>query len=138
MRREMDALFGDVFDRGLSARRHGGFSPAVDVYFTSDPPRAVVRADLAGIDPAEVRLEVRGRELVLSGCRRPQAAEPRAYQQVEIEHGQFRRAIPLGVDVDSEAASASYEDGVLVIELPVARTEARNVPVQPARSDEVA
>ncbi len=36
MRREMDELFGDVLDRGLSPRRRGGFSPAVDVYYTSD------------------------------------------------------------------------------------------------------
>jgi HSP20 family protein len=51
MRREMDELFGDVLDRGLAPRRRGGFSPAVDVYYASDPPRAVVRADLPGIDP---------------------------------------------------------------------------------------
>ena len=50
----MDELFGDVLDRGLAPRRRGGFSPAVDVYYASDPPRAVVRADLAGIDPDAV------------------------------------------------------------------------------------
>ena len=73
MRREMDELFGDVLDRGLSPRRRGGFSPAVDVYYASDPPRAVVRADLAGIDPDAVQLEIRGRELVLSGHREAEA-----------------------------------------------------------------
>ena len=50
----MDELFGDVFDRRLAPSRRGGFSPAVDVYYTADPPRAVVRADLAGIDPSEI------------------------------------------------------------------------------------
>jgi HSP20 family protein len=39
----MDELFGDAFERRLAPRR-GGFSPAVDVYYTGDPPRAVVRA----------------------------------------------------------------------------------------------
>src|SRR5919198_368455 len=73
MRREMDELFGDVFDRRLTPRRHDGFMPAVDVYYAGDPPRAVVRADLAGIDPAEVELEIRGRELVIAGARRPPA-----------------------------------------------------------------
>ena len=58
MRREMDELLGDVLDRGLAPRRRGGFSPAVDVYYASDPPRAVVRADLAGIDPDAVSLEI--------------------------------------------------------------------------------
>ena len=53
MRREMDELFGDVFDRsgrGRVGRHHGGFSPAVDVFYEGDPPRAVVHAELAGID----------------------------------------------------------------------------------------
>src|SRR5919198_945763 len=97
MRREMDELFGDVFDRRLTPRRHDGFMPAVDVYYAGDPPRAVVRADLAGIDPNEVELEIRGRELVLAGTRRPPSdGTERVYQQLEIEHGPFRREVSLG------------------------------------------
>jgi HSP20 family protein len=135
MRREMDELFGGVLDRRFGPGRHGGFSPAVDVYYTADPPRAVVRAELAGIDPAEVALEIRGRELILSGRRRLEAGEQRAYQQLEIEHGPFRRVIPLGVDVDRDGARASYEDGILQVELPLARSQVRTVPVQPGRRD---
>jgi HSP20 family protein len=133
MRREMDELFGDVLDRGLSPRRRGGFSPAVDVYYASDPPRAVVRADLAGIDPNEVQREIRGRELVLSGHREkdPPARDDRVYQQVEIEHGPFRRVVALGADVDADAADASYEDGILTVELPLTRpSSARSVPIR--------
>ena len=131
MRREMDELFGDVLDRGLSPRRRGGFSPAVDVYYASDPPRAVVRADLAGIDPNEVQLEIRGRELILSGHRDPQGGDDRVYQQLEIEHGPFRRVVALGADVDAEAAVATYEDGILTVELPLNRpTQPRSVPIR--------
>jgi HSP20 family protein len=131
MRREMDELFGDVLDRGLSPRRRGGFSLAVDVYYTTEPPRAVVRADLAGIDPNEVSLEIRGRELVLSGHRDPEAGEDRVYQQLEIEHGPFRRVVALGADVDADAADARYEDGILTVELPLARPAAtRSVPIR--------
>ena len=86
MRREMDELFGDVFDRGMAPVRRGGFSPAVDVYYTGNPPRAIVRADLAGVDPAGISLEIRGRELILTGRREPETGEDRAYQQLEIEH----------------------------------------------------
>jgi len=126
MRRQMDELF----DRSLAPQRRGGFSPAVDVYYTADPPRAVVRADLAGIDPQEIELQIRGRELILSGQRRPQLGEERVYQQIEIEHGPFRRVVALGVDVDNEAASASYEDGILTVELPLRESSARSVPIQ--------
>ncbi len=116
MRREMDELFGDVFGGAL---RRGGFTPAVDVYYLDTPPRAVVKAELAGVDPEEVAVEIRGRELILAGVRRPEQSDGRAYQQVEIERGEFRRVVALGVDVDSESARATYTDGILTVELPV-------------------
>ena len=133
MRREMDELFGDVFGaggRGWDAR--GAFSPAVDVYYAGDPPRAVVRAELAGIRAAELELEIRGRELILAGQRRPaESAEERVYQQLEVQHGPFRRVVALGAEVDADAAKATYEDGVLTIELPLAKpTASRTVPVR--------
>jgi HSP20 family protein len=135
MRREMDELFGDVFDRRLSPRRRGGFSPAVDVYYVGSPPRAVVRADLAGVDPSEIELEIRGRELILAGYRRPGDDEERLYQQLEIEHGPFRRVVALGAEVDPAAARAFYEDGMLVVELPVLGPgEARSVPIERTES----
>ena len=122
MRREMDELFGDVFERRMSPGRRGGREPAVDVYYTGDPPRAVVRADLAGIEPSEIELEIRGRELILAGRRTPGEDEERVYQQLEIEHGPFRRSVPLGADVDADAAKAVYEDGMLIVELTDGRT----------------
>ena len=50
MRREMDELFGDMFERTGLSRSPTGNWPPVDVAYTSEPPRAVVTADLAGID----------------------------------------------------------------------------------------
>src|SRR3954453_10217697 len=92
MRREVDELFGEVFD---PHRRRAAFSPSVDVFYVGDPPRAVVQAELPGVAPDAVKIEVRGRELVLVGRRLPPRAQGRLYQQIEIEHGAFRRAIPL-------------------------------------------
>jgi HSP20 family protein len=140
MRREMDEIFGDVFDRtGLAPRRRGGFSPAVDVFYEGDPPRAVVQAELAGIDPDELTLEIEGRELVLAGHRRPAEAEGRVYQQLEIDFGPFRRVIQLGADVVADEARATYGDGMLRIELPLIQHEprARTVPIEVDRSREV-
>jgi HSP20 family protein len=134
MRREMDELFGDVF--GANPVRRGAFTPAVDVYYVADPPRAVVRADLAGIRASEIELEVRGRELILAGNRRaPEPEEERLYQQLEIQHGPFRRVVALGADVDPDAATATYEDGMLTIEMPIrAPAGGRQVPIR--RADE--
>ena len=140
MRREMDELFGDVLDRsGLAPGRRGGFSPAVDVFYEGEPPRAVVHAELAGIDPDELSLEIEGRELVIAGHRRPADSEGRLYQQLEIDFGPFRRVIPLGADVVADEARATYTDGILKIELPLARPEprSRSVPIDVGRRRDV-
>ncbi len=132
MRREIDELFGDVFERtGLRGR---GFSPAVDVFYAGAPPRAVVRADLAGVRVEDVALEIRGRTLTIAGERRADADEDRLYQQIEIQHGPFRRTVELGADVVAEEARASYEDGLLVVEVPLAVREEipRRVPIEEA------
>ncbi len=137
MRREMEELFGDPFERhGLSSRRTRGFSPAVDVYYRNDPPRAVVEAELAGVDAGSLTLEVHGRELTIAGRRWPAESEGRVYQQVEIEHGSFRRVIQLSVDVLAEQATAVYEDGLLRVQLPIEApgSQGRRVPIELRRT----
>ena len=121
MRREIDELFGDVFERtGLRGR---GFAPPVDVYYVDGPPRALVRVELAGVTIDDVALEIRGRQLLIAGERRPEQAQGRLYQQIEIEHGPFRRVVELGADVVAERARATYEEGMLVVEVPLAQAE---------------
>ncbi len=130
MRREMDELFGDAFESRRRLRGRG-FTPRVDVFYVDDPPRAVVKADLAAVDPADLALEIRGRQLVIAGERRPGQAAGRLYQQIEIEHGPFRRVVELGADVVADQASASYVDGVLQVEIPLAAPDqsVRRVPI---------
>jgi HSP20 family protein len=93
---------------------------------------AVVKVDLAGVDLGAVAIEISGRELVISGERPVQETEGRVYQQVEIDSGPFRRIVELQVDVDPERAKATYEDGILRIELPLReQAEAsRRVPIE--------
>jgi HSP20 family protein len=132
MRREMDELFGDAFERSGLSRRHTGQWPAVDVAYASDPPRAIVTAELAGMDPADIAVQIEGRKLFLAGRRGPAQPAGDVYQQIEIERGSFRRLIELGADVDPDRISARYEDGMLRIELPlVGRQESRReVPIE--------
>lgn len=126
MRREMDELFGDVFERTGLGRKRAGFSPAVDVIYASDPPRAIVTAELAGIDVDELELELQGSQLILAGHRRPATADGEVYQQVEIEHGPFRRVVELAADVVADGAKAEYQDGILRVELPLVQSEERS------------
>lgn len=128
MRREMDELFGEA----VAPPRRAGFAPRVDIVYAEDPPRAIVLAELAGIDMDTLTLQVEGRTLVLAGRRPAPAAEGKLYQQLEIQHGPFRRVVELGADVDPDAAKATYTDGILRVELPLKRPErtTRSVPVE--------
>ncbi|MFT4049831.1 MAG: Hsp20/alpha crystallin family protein [Solirubrobacterales bacterium] len=124
MRRQLDELFGQSWERvGVTSRKRPGFSPKVDVYYCGDPPKAIVTADLSGIAIEDVALEIQGRRLVIGGERTHGEDAGRLYQQIEIEHGRFRRVIELGADVVADQASATYEDGLLRIELPLAEPE---------------
>jgi HSP20 family protein len=137
VRREMDELFGDVWGRtGLTSRRESGFSPPLDVYYCNveggGEPKAVIKVDVAGLDMSKIGLEVSGRRLLITGERPVQETEGRVYEQLEIPSGPFRRAVELGADVDAERASATYQDGILRIELPLVTQSAssRTVPVE--------
>lgn len=133
----MDELLVDYWERpGLrTQRRPTGFVPRVDVYYVGEKEieRAVVRAELPGVDVSAVQLEARGRRLVIAGEKPLRETQGRTYQQVELPSGPFRRVIELSIEVDPERAEATYSDGVLEIDLP-ARSDsgARTVPIQRA------
>jgi HSP20 family protein len=135
MRREMDELLGDFWDQAGSRQRRqvAAFVPRVDVYYCGEdaPEKAIVKVELPGIALEAVNLEVTGRTLVIRGERPVRETEGRTYQQVELPSGPFRRVVELSVDVDAERAQATYEDGILRVELPVRLPQsARQVPIQ--------
>src|SRR6267378_2244178 len=137
MRREMDELLGDFWDQaGNRQRRHiAGFVPRLDVYYCGEdaPKKAVVKVELPGIELDAVNLEVRGRTLIISGERPVRETEGRTYQQVELPSGPFRRIVELSVDVVAVQAQATYEDGILRVELPIRLPRgARQVPIERA------
>jgi len=116
----MDQMLGDAWGRaGYVNRRSSTFSPNVDVYYCGEPQRAVVKVDLSGVELAAVNIEVSARQMAISGERPVQETEGRVYQQVEIPSGRFRRIVEFQVDVDAEHAKATYEDGMLRVELPL-------------------
>jgi HSP20 family protein len=135
MRREMDELLGDFWDQsGYRQRRQAAaFVPRVDVYYCGEdrPEKAIVKVELPGIELDAVNLEIRGRTLVISGERPVRDTEGRTYQQIELPSGPFRRIVELSADVNADDAQATYEDGILRVELPIRVTQsARQVPIE--------
>ena len=84
-------------------------------------PGATGRASIADLTlPANSVVANPGtRQIAITGERPLQETEGRVYQQLEIPSGPFRRVVELQVEVDADRASATYEDGILRIELPL-------------------
>ena len=120
MKSEMEELFADLCQVPRLVARRAGFRPALNVYRTDDPPAITVVVELAGIDPDAVEAAVVDGVLIVRG-RRVRPAGHRFYQHIEIDYGVFERRVQLNEAVDSEAASASYEHGLLSIHLPLAK-----------------
>jgi HSP20 family protein len=109
----------ELWDVTRFSGQRRGFVPQCDCYRTDDPPALHLLLELPGIDPEAVRIVAVGTTLVVSGVReRPHPSAAR-YHQVEIEYGPFERRIELAEDVDAEAAAASYEAGMLRVEVPL-------------------
>ena len=133
LRSEMEELFADLCQvpRLVASRR--GFRPRVDVFRTEEPAAITVVVELAGIDPDEIDLAVAEGVLVIRGRRQRTSGHGRTYQHMEIDYGPFERQIAVGEPIDSEAAEATYERGLLSIRLPVAERPAGPVRVNVTR-----
>jgi HSP20 family protein len=118
-RDDVDRLFGELFPGGRRAGSGGARAP-VDVYVTDDPPTLTVELDVAGTDPSMVEVALHEDLLVVRGERRRTGEGRRVYQHAEIAWGPFERRLHLGVAVDPSAATATCENGLLRIALPLA------------------
>ena len=126
LQEELDELFTDLWNVPRFSGVRRGFRPRVDVYRTDEPPELTIVAELPGVEPDSLHAALDGRELVIAGQRgRPKLGCRPSYYQLEIEYGAFKRRLTLPEDVDSSAARASFEHGILTIVLPVARKPER-------------
>lgn len=104
---------------GLTARNDNNnraFRPAVDIYEQGDEVH--IDVELPGIKPEEIKVNVEGDVLTISGERkRQEVAKKEGYQRVERTYGTFTRAFSLGQDVDPESVDAKFDNGVLKLSL---------------------
>lgn len=123
----MDRMFDDVLTRlrGEPGPRgvEGGWSPAVDI---AEPESDIVlKADLPGVDPKDVDIQVQDGLLPLRGERKFEAdTKEDNYRRLERVYGSFTRSFSLPPTVDADQISADYRNGVLQVTLPK-RAEAK-------------
>jgi HSP20 family protein len=131
---EMDRTFGRFFNRDDG---EGFWSPAIEV--VEGDGQLKVHADLPGLKPEDVRVEVANDQLIIQGERKYEHEEKkRGSYRSERRYGKFYRAIPLPEGANTEQARAQFNNGVLEIAIPVPEQTSgrREIPISSAPRNE--
>ena len=122
LRSRFERLLEEVEPRGRA------WTPAIDV--VRDNGHLVLRADIPGIKPEEVAIEVDEGVLTVSG-KHEEATEDTGehYVRRERRYGSFMRRLALPEGVDPKKIKASTKDGVLEVTIPLPKEAAKPEPV---------
>lgn len=121
-------------DRWGSTTSESSWWPEIDVAQQGD--KLVVQADIPGMKKEDVSVEVRDGELCISGERRSETERSEgSYFQSERSYGSFCRVVPLPAGAKADTAAATFENGVLRIEIeaPGEAGRGRKIEVQETR-----
>ena len=117
--RMAQALRGDGSLRGMP----------MDLYRQGD--NYILAADLPGIDPGSIDVDVDGQLLTIRAQRTLHGVEGVKWLTRERESGSFLRQLNLGQGIDTDRISAQYTNGVLSVTIPVSeRAKPRKIEVQ--------
>ena len=111
IRERLDRAFDELTSRGGSHRL------TVDVIEEDD--RYLMRADVPGISPDEIKIEVDGDRLTVSGSHEESSEEKKDdYVRRERRFGSFSRSMLVPRGVDPDEIEATTANGVLEISIP--------------------
>lgn len=120
LRRNLDDVFERFFESPLASTGNGAaaaWAPRADVEETEK--EFTVKADLPGVDPKDIEVQVTDGVLTLKGEKKEEKEEKKKnYHRVERFVGTFYRAIPLPAGADADKVNASSAKGVLTITIP--------------------
>ena len=120
---QLDRLASGAFDTARAPR-----VMPVDLFREGD--QYILSADLPGIDPESVDLDVDGQLLTIRAERRAPVSEQVKWLAHERPYGSYMRQFTLGDGVDVERITANYEHGVLSVIVPVAeRAKPRKIEI---------
>ncbi len=122
--RELDRVAASVRDA-----QQGPRLMPIDLYRDGD--LYVLNADLPGVDPGSIDVDVDGRVLTVRAERTPRSRDGVKWMASERPSGSFYRQFTLSDGIATESISASYDNGVLSVTIPVSeRAKPRKVEVQ--------
>jgi HSP20 family protein len=122
IRQQLDKAFD-----GLAAARdnsEAAWMPALELVDAGD--NFVLKAQLPGIDPKDIDVQVTREAISISGERRCENTEEKSgCVRSEFRYGKFHRVLPLPAHIQNESVQADYKDGILTLTL-LKVAEARN------------
>jgi len=134
MHDEMDRVFAEAVGGRSGASGAGGglsfWSPAVEV--SERDNQLVVCAELPGLKPEDVKVQVTDDALVIEGERKQETENKDGGKwHSERSYGRFYRSIPLPEGAQTENARADFKNGELQVTVPVnrAQNKARQIPI---------
>ena len=131
LHRQMNSLFADLFDQEGDSGffgRSGMAAPAMDVH--QDEQKVEITAELPGVKQEDIDLSVEDGVLTLRGEKKStRKDEQNGYS--ERSYGSFERRLTLPANIDEDACTADFKDGVLTITLPktAEKSRGRKIPL---------
>lgn len=126
MQREMEGLMGVFGSRGFAAPStyRPEVYPALNIYGNGEG--YILRAEVPGIDPKSLEVEVKDDTITLRGERQPiELPEGASYHRRERDFGTFSRSMTLPDQVNADKVVATCKDGILEVHLPYAEQAKR-------------
>jgi HSP20 family protein len=126
VRQRIDRMFEDMTDGGQGATR-----AKVDLIEKDD--KLIVRADMPGIKPEDIKVEVNDDVLTIRGEHEESKKEKgESFLRRERSYKSFVRSLTLPPNLDAKAIEATTHDGVLEVAVPVPKeTESKAVLIKP-------
>ena len=134
LRQAMDRLFEESFVRPrgyLGIEGQGGHGMPLDVYATRDA--LVVEAALPGVKPDDVDITLTGDTLTISATSAEErSSEDQGVLYQEIRRGAVSRSLTLPENLKADQAAASFENGILRLQIPRAEeAKPRQIRISP-------
>jgi HSP20 family protein len=110
-----ERFFGDA-DADSSSVVTAQWVPRVDI--REEPERFLILADLPGVDPAQIEINMDKGILSIKGERKPGEGEGQRYSRQERAQGVFFRRFALPESANPDGIAATGRNGVLEISIP--------------------
>jgi HSP20 family protein len=131
LRKEMDQLIDSMWREDLpEATMAGPWAPKVDLSETKD--QMLVRAEVPGLDPNDLKVEYRDGLLTIRGEKKRELEHKNEqFYRRERTYGAFSRTLRLPAIADPKRVEATFKQGVLQVTLPkAAEAVGTSVPVK--------